>query len=404
MDMRTLYVLVAVALAVALLSGFGAYTVYLELAQLNSRIEVLSDKLTGLEEKFGNLADSLKELAEKTSTAVTVTKTSQNLTAPELVYEMVKDSVVMVRVTVLVETLFGPSYTSAEGSGFIYDEDGHIITNYHVVEGARKIEVYFLDKTIVEGRLVGTDPYSDLAVIEINPSGRILKPLHLGNSSELKVGQPVIAVGSPFGLSGSLTTGVISQLGRVLRAPGGRLIPNVIQFDAAVNPGNSGGPLLDYSGRVIGVTTAIASTTGAFSGIGFAIPSNIVSKVVKAIITVGEYKHPWLGIAGVDVNPEIAEAVGLPKAYGFLVTNVAENGPAAKAGIRGGTKTVKLSDGRVIKIGGDVILGVNGVRIIGLADLLAYLEEYTNPGDIITLTVFRDGEVVDVKAQLGALP
>lgn len=396
----------AVALALALLSSYGALGLYLQLSQVGAGIEGLSDKVAALEEKVDALTSSVKKLSQKEA-VVTVTKVvrvGQNLTAPEKVYEMVKDSVVMIRVTVLVETIFGPSYTSKEGSGFVYDEEGHVVTNYHVVEGARKIEVYFLDKSIYEGRLVGADPYSDIAVVKVEAGDRVLKPLRLGNSSQLKVGQPVIAVGSPFGLSGSLTTGVISQLGRVIRAPGGRLVPNVIQFDAAVNPGNSGGPLLDYSGNVIGVTTAIASTTGAFTGIGFAIPSNLVAKVVDALITVGEYKHPWLGVVGVDVTPEIAEVIGLPQAYGFLITDVAKGSPADRAGIRGGSQSLRLSDGSVIKVGGDVIIGVNGVKVISLADLLAYLEEYTRPGDKVTLTLFREGEVVEVEVKLGGFP
>jgi len=403
--MKAVYALTAVALALALLSCYAAFGMYLQLTRLNARISEFSEKMSALEKKIEGLSSSLRSLAENVEASTTkVITIQQNLTAPERVYEAVRDSVVMIRVTVVIETLLGPAYTSAEGSGFIYDGEGHIVTNYHVVEDARKIEVYFLDKTILEGSLVGADPYSDLAVVKVEPSGRVLKPLKLGNSSELRVGQPVIAVGSPFGLSGSLTTGVISQLGRVLRAPGGRLVPNVIQFDAAVNPGNSGGPLLDYSGKVIGVTTAIASRTGEFSGIGFAIPSNLVAKVVEALITVGEYKHPWLGVVGVDVNPEIAEAIGLPKAYGFLITEVAKGSPADEAGVRGGSKTMKLSDGRVIKVGGDVILAVNGVKIIGLADLLAYLEEYTKPGDRVTLTLFREGKLLDVNLELGGFP
>lgn len=394
--------MIALALAVALLSLYGVLALYTQLESLNSRIFKIDERLRAVNENLLNLSETLKGISrEENATCVIV---HENLTAPELVYEAVKDSVVMIRVTVLVQGLFGPAYTSSEGSGFIYDELGHIVTNYHVVEGARKIEVYFLDKTILEARLVGVDPYSDLAVIRVKPGKKVLRPLILGNSSELRVGQPVIAVGSPFGLRGTLTTGVISQLGRVLRAPGGRLIPNVIQFDAAVNPGNSGGPLLDYSGRVIGVTTAIASQTGGFVGIGFAIPSNIVSRVVKSLITTGEYKHPWLGIAGVNVNPEIAEAMGMPQAYGFLITEVARGSPADLAGLRAGNETMRLSDGTVVRIGGDVIQGVDDVKVIGIEELLAYLEENIRPGDEITLTVFRNGKQVKIPLKVGAIP
>jgi len=234
-----------------------------------------------------------------------------------------------------------------------------------------------------------------------------LKPLILGNSSSLRVGQPVIAIGNPYGFAASLTSGVISQLKRCIPSPEGRLIPNVIQFDAAVNPGSSGGPLLDYSGRIIGVTTAIYSETGEFAGIGFAIPSNTVAKVVRSIIETGRYQHPWIGIAGVDVNMEIARIMGLPEARGFLITEVAEGSPAEKAGLRAGTKRVSIRvDGRVreVKVGGDVILAVDEVEIFGIADLLAYLEEHKRPGDAITLSVYRNSEVVKVNITLGAIP
>ncbi len=399
--MRITIALASAALAIALISGLGLFILTEQVRLFGSEVRLLAQRIEGLE-------DSIQKLSEKTSVTVTKTVTEVvlqgNLTAPELVYQRVKDSVVMLRITAVVDTLLGPSIVSKEGSGFIYDKEGHIVTNFHVVEGAERIEVYFLDKSVAEAELVGSDPYSDLAVLKISVDDRELKPLELADSSGLRVGQPVIAVGSPFGLSGTLTTGVISQLGRVLRTPGGRLIPNVIQFDAAVNPGNSGGPLLDYSGRVIGVTTAIASRVGEFSGIGFAIPSNIVRKVVDTIIREGVYRHPWLGIIGVDVNPEIAQVIGMPQAYGFLITDVAPGGPAEKAGIRGGNRTYRLSDGTVIKIGGDVIVEVEGFKVIGIADLLAYLEEHTQPGDTVRLKIFRNGVFMEVEVQLGSIP
>ena len=396
-----LYGLAALALILSILSGLGFIALHSQLSSAYNEIQILSQKLDSLNEKILMLDEELRSLTLNQNPGQTY---NVNLTAPERIYDSVKDSVVMIRVIAVVQGFFGPAYASKEGSGFVYDNLGHIVTNYHVIEDAKKIEVYFLDKTILEASLVGSDPYSDLAVIEVKPGKKELKPLVLGDSSELRVGQPVVAVGSPFGLSGSLTQGVISQLGRVLRTPGGRLVPNVIQFDAAVNPGNSGGPLLDYSGRVIGVTTAIASQTGQFSGIGFAIPSNIVRKVVKSLILRGEYKHPWLGILGVNVTPEIAEAMNLPQAYGFLITKVAEGSPADKAGLRAGNQTFRLSDGTVITIGGDVIQGVDGVKVIGIEELLAYLEENVKPGDEITLTIYRAGKKMDISLVVGAFP
>ena len=409
--MKTVYILVALSLSISLLTGAGLLFVYQKVADLTTKInqfeESTNQSLTNLQHSIKNwVADLNEKLSEMnlTERKQTITVIKQNLSAPELVYEKVKDSVVLIRATVIVQTFFGKEYGSSEGSGFVYDSFGHIVTNYHVIEGAVDVEVFFPDKSIYDAKIIGKDPYADLAVLKIDPGNKTLRPLVLGNSSNLRVGQPVIAVGNPFGLAASLTTGVISQLDRLLMTPGGRLIPRVIQFDAAVNPGSSGGPLLDYSGRVIGVTTAIASRTGEFAGIGFAIPSNTVARIVQSLIETGKYDHPWIGVRGMDVNMEIAKLMNLPKAYGFLVTDVAPGSPADKAGLRGGTKWVILSDGSRLKIGGDVIIGVDGMKIFGLGDLLSYLEEYKRPGDEITLTIYREGKQLDVKLVLGAIP
>ncbi|MEM1976984.1 MAG: PDZ domain-containing protein, partial [Nitrososphaerota archaeon] len=219
---------------------------------------------------------------------------------------------------------------------------------------------------------------------------------------------------NPYGFEATLTTGVVSQLGRCVVSPGMRFIPNVIQFDAAVNPGSSGGPLLDYSGKVIGITTAIYAQTGEFSGIGFAIPSNIVAKVAESLIKSGKYQHPWMGIDGVDVNMEVARLMNLPEARGFLITGVASNSPAERAGLRAGASAATISEGSIcgftvysnerIYVGGDVILAVDGLKIFGIADLLAYLEEHKKPGDQITLTIYRDGQLLNLSLTLGAFP
>ncbi|MEM4536346.1 MAG: trypsin-like peptidase domain-containing protein, partial [Nitrososphaerota archaeon] len=301
------------------------------------------------------------------------------------------------------ETIFGKTYASSEGSGFVYSPDGYIITNYHVVENAESVQVFFPDRSVYVARIIGVDPYADLAVLKIEPGEKTLNPLAFSDSSKLRVGQPVIAIGNPFGLTATLTAGVISQLNRLLESPGGRGIPGVIQFDAAVNPGNSGGPLLDYSGKVVGVTTAIASTTGEFAGIGFAIPSNIVVRVVKSLIEKGSYEHPWMGIGGIDVNMEVAQLMNLEKAYGLLITAVAKDSPAEKAGLRAGSRMVTLSDGTRINIGGDVIIGVDGIVVFGLADILSYIEEYKRPGDTITLKILRDNREIDIPLTLGSI-
>ena len=408
--MRKLYALVALSLAFSLITGVCALLLYQRVIELTAEVNRLeASTQQSIFELRSSVEKWINDLAEKIESNITrqehtIVVIKQNLTAPELVYEKVKDSVVLIKATIIIQTIFGKEYGSSEGSGFVYDPSGYIVTNFHVVNNAVDVEVFFPDKSIYDAEIVGVDPYSDLAVLKIDPGNKTLKPLVLGNSSNLRVGQPVIAVGNPFGLAASLTTGVISQLNRLLMAPGGRLIPKVIQFDAAVNPGSSGGPLLDYSGRVIGVTTAIASKTGEFAGIGFAIPSNTVARVVRSLIETGKYQHPWIGIRGVDVDMEIARLMNLPKAYGFLITGVAKDSPAEKAGLRAGSRWVRLSDGRELNIGGDVIIGVDGMKIFGLGDLLAYLEEYKKPGDTITLTIYRDGKILDVKLTLGAIP
>lgn len=399
--MKGLYALTAISLAVSLIAVFGLITIHYRLMNVDSELSAVSSRISKLEDRMIKLGENLSELTSNRSQQVIVVK--ENITAPERVYELVKDSVVMIKAVTVVTTFFGRSYQYVEGSGFIYDKEGHIVTNYHVVKGAVKIEVYFPDKSMYAAKLIGADSYLDIAVLKIDAGDRVLRPLTLGNSSELKVGQPIIAVGNPFGFRGTLTTGVISQLGRLLKT-GERPIPDLIQIDAAINPGNSGGPLLDYSGKVVGITNAIWSRTGEFAGIGFAIPSNIVSKVVTSIITTGKYDHPWIGISGIDVDPEIAKLMNLSKPAGFLVIYVEPGSPAEKAGIRGGTKTVRLSNGLEIKIGGDVIIGINGVKVLGLGDILAYLEEKLRPGDKTSLTIIRDGKEMKVEIVLGKLP
>mgnify|MGYP001772703222 FL=1 len=409
--MDSKYVILSAIIVVALILSTSSLILYqLSLNEVNSKLSSLSAKIDDLKAKLSNYEYRLSNVEENisnlssnlTSTSVVV-PIQHNLSSPELVYEKVKNSIVLIKSRILVETILGRSYTSAEGSGFVYSPEGYIITNYHVVENAESVQVFFPDRSVYTARIVGVDPYADLALLKIDPGEKILHPLTFGNSSELRVGQPVIAVGNPFGLTATLTTGVISQLNRLLESPGGRGIPGVIQFDAAVNPGSSGGPLLDYSGKVIGVTTAIASTTGEFAGIGFAIPSNTVLRVVKSLIETGKYEHPWMGIGGMDVNMEIAQLMNLDKAYGLLVTVVGKDSPAEKAGLRAGTRMVTLSDGTRVNIGGDVIIGVDDIVVFGLSDLLSYIEENKRPGDTITLKIIRGNTEMNITLTLGAI-
>jgi S1-C subfamily serine protease len=287
----------------------------------------------------------------------------------------------------------------SQGSGFVYNEEGYIVTNAHVVEDADRVEVGFIDGSTRRARIVGTDPYTDLAVLKVSKSG--LEPLELADSSDVKVGQKAVAIGNPFGLRSSMTSGIISQKGRSLRTQGGFSTPNVLQTDAAINPGNSGGPLMNLRGEVVGVNTAIETNTGTFSGVGFAIPSNTVSNVVPSLIEDGDHNHPWLGVSGVDVSPEIADRMSLENTTGFLVVDVVEDSPAARAGLRAGNRTEQIN-GNPVRLGGDVIVAINGDEMRGINDILLYLSRQTEVDQEVNVTVIRDGEKVDVPVTLGA--
>jgi len=320
----------------------------------------------------------------------------------EQVYTTVSPSVVNVQVL---------SYQgTALGSGFVWDAQGHIITNHHVVSGARKITVTFSDGTIADAKLVGSDPNSDLAVLQVDvPSGK-LQPVQLADSSQVRVGQLAIAIGNPFGLQGTMTVGIISGLNREL--PVGSqfsqnttyTIPDIIQTDASINPGNSGGVLVDAQGRVIGVTSAIESPVNANAGIGFVIPSAIVQKVAPALIQYGHYDHPWLGINGTMLTPDLVQVMKLqPGQNGVLVVDVTPNSPAQKAGLHGSTHYSNLN-GQSMRFGGDVIVAVDDQRVYSFGDLLAYFFNNTQAGQTVKLTVLRQGQQCTIDVTLGVLP
>jgi len=282
------------------------------------------------------------------------------------------------------------------GSGFVFDKKGHIITNEHVINGAQRITVTFLDGTSYNARVVGKDPFTDIAVIGVIVDSELLHPLPLGDSSKLRVGEQVAAIGNPFGLSGSMTSGIVSQLGRLLNTEaGGFSIPDVIQTDAAINPGNSGGPLLNMKGEVIGINTALQSGTGEFVGVGFAIPSNTVAKIVPVLSETGEYSHPYMGISGLDIDPDLAIALGLDNAKGFLIVTVVQGSPADKAGLHGSSKTKEIN-GRNYPVGGDIILSVDGKVVREIADILIHLQREKSIGDEMVLEVLRDDKITSV--------
>ena len=289
------------------------------------------------------------------------------------------------------------------GSGFVFDKKGHIITNAHVVKDAKKVVVTFLDGRSYNAELIGIDEYTDLAVLKVNADLALLRPLLIGDSSNLKVGETITAIGNPFGLSGSMTSGIVSQLGRLLPSGAGYSIPDVIQTDAAINPGNSGGPLLNMRGEMIGINTAIQSATGEFTGVGFAIPSQTVAKIVPTLIEKGEYKHPWIGISGRDIDPDMAKVLELRDAVGFLVVTVVENSPASKAGLIGSEKTIQV-DGVNYAIGGDIILSVDGIEVRKIADILIHLQRAKTIGDEMVLEILRDNRTTNITIILQERP
>ena len=289
------------------------------------------------------------------------------------------------------------------GSGFVFDKKGHIITNAHVIDDATKTIVTFLDGRSYNAEIIGIDESTDIGVIKVNADLKLLHPLSLGDSSNLKVGESITAIGNPFGLSGSMTSGIISQMGRLLPSDSGFSIPDVIQTDAAINPGNSGGPLLNMRGEVVGINTAIQSTTGEFTGVGFAIPSQTVVKIVPTLISEGEYKHPWIGISGRDIDPDTANVLGLKDSLGFLIITVVEDSPAFDAGLIGSNKTIEV-EGIEYPVGGDIIVSVDGIDVRKIDDILIHLQRVKTVGDEMVLEILRDNRTTNITITLQERP
>ncbi len=293
------------------------------------------------------------------------------------------------------------------GSGFVWDTEGRIVTNNHVVEGADQLHVTFSDGATAIATVVGTDKDSDLAVIEIDPEGYNLVPVKRGRIEDVYVGMRVIAIGNPFGLEGTMTSGIVSALGRSIPARQSFNIPGSIQTDAAINPGNSGGPLLNERGELIGVNAQIRSEVRSNSGVGFAIPVSIVDRVAPALITDGKYEHSYIGVSGQTLSPLCAEDLGLPKsARGALIIDVLNRTPAARAGLRGGDRGVDTQFPQLCpsQAGGDLVTAIDDYPVTKFDDVLTYLENFTQPGDEIVLTVLRDGEVKEISVTLAPRP
>ena len=297
-------------------------------------------------------------------------------------------------------------FSRGGGSGFVWDQQGRVVTNHHVVEGSDRIIVTLFDRSEVEAEILGTDPDSDLAVLQIEiPDGFQLNPIQLGDSESLRVGQIAAAIGNPFGQEFTITSGIISAVGRTIRSGNSQFsIPEVVQTDASINPGNSGGPLLDRRGHVVGVNTQIISQSGSNSGIGFAVPIDIAKRVVPALIEDGNYEYAWLGISGATLRPDIAELMNLPRTTrGTMVIEVAHEGPAERAGLKGSSRTATV-DGVDLPMGGDIIVGINGTRIMDMDSLISYLVSENQPGDKAVFEILREGSQEEIEVTLGKRP
>lgn len=340
-----------------------------------------------------------------TATPIAVNDAALSLqTQVEALYQAASDAVVNVTAQSTVYDFFMNAVPQeGTGSGFVYDDQGHILTNYHVIDNADKIIVTLADGSTLEATVVGQDPSNDLAVLQVQADGHALQPIPLADSSALQVGQFVVAIGNPFGLERTLTLGVISSLGRIIQSPDGRFIGQAIQTDAAINPGNSGGPLLDLQGRVIGINSQIISPSRANAGIGFAIPVNTIKRVAPELIAHGHYRHPSLGVQFLELTPQRAQILsetGVKEPdRGLLILEVTSGSAADKAGLQGGQHVVRL--GRVrLPLGGDILVAINGKEISSLRDMTVYLETHTRVGDTVQVTVLRDGQKVTVPVTL----
>lgn len=376
----TLLIVVAAISASLLVGGFVGYAI--TYSSVSRRIDDLQSQLSSL--PYQDITYFLDE----------------NVSLSQL-YQQAKESIVVIRGEVVQYDIFHrPYYSEVQGSGFVYNFSGQpvIVTNYHVVQSAINITVTFADGNTIPASTLGSDPYEDLAVLSTDGSQIEWRALTVMNSATLEVGDPVVAIGTPYGLAGSMTVGVVSALGRTIseETTGGYPIASIIQTSTPINPGNSGGPLLNYQGEVVGITTAIVSDS---QGLGFAIPSSAILREITSLVTQGSYdQHPSLGATGTDMTYEIAVAMNTNVTYGWLIATVSN-----QTGLRGGTSQVAIG-GNMITIGGDIITALNMKRITSLDDLSTYLEEYTLPGQTIDVTVIRDNQETTIPVKLGARP
>jgi S1-C subfamily serine protease len=352
---------------------------------------------SALDSEDGGSAAAPQVIAESPQPAAS---TSESLSVSEI-YEQAQKSVVEITSTSSQGSgLGGEQQAQGQGSGFVFDTEGHIVTNDHVVEGAEGVSVRFSDGSTYDGTVVGTDPSTDLAVIKVDAPAELLVPLALGDSTQLSVGEGVVAMGSPFGLEGTVTSGIVSALNRSMTSPNNFTINNSIQTDAAINHGNSGGPLLNGAAEVVGVNTQIKSESGGSDGIGFAIPSSTVATIVPQIISSGSVEHAYLGVGVASLSQSVADELGVPA--GAMVTEVREGTPAAEAGLRAATGSAMV-DGQSYPTGGDVITAVDDTTVTNGADLQTAIDA-KRPGDTVSITYTRDGTSTTVQVSLGTRP
>ena len=380
-------------------------TLQAQVSTLQTNQSNLQSQIAALQSQLQNQNSSSVQNATYVNSTYTNYIFGDNASLSQL-YGNVKNSIVVIQGLIAEYGFFGEliGYGTVQGSGFVANSSGRlvIVTNFHVVDGAINITVTFFDGNTYFANVTGTDPHADLAVVTSNAPTDEYVPLTITNSSSLKVGDPVVAIGTPYGLAGTVTTGIVSALGRTITESSttGDTIADCIQTTTAINPGNSGGPLLNYAGEVIGITTAIVSSS---QGLGFAIPSESILREISALITNGTYNnHPSLGIDGTDMSLAIAQAMNTSVTYGFLVTQVISGGPADKAGLHAGTNQVQIA-GSTVTIGGDIIISINGSRIRNTDDLLSYLEQNTLPSQTISITVVRNNQMLTVPATVGTL-
>ncbi len=350
--------------------------------------------ISSLRSQNSQLSSALAMMTQTSNTAVSGLDTVR-------IYQA--DSVGVVTVQGTLSS--GGTSSAILGSGFVmsYSGENYIVTNYHVVSGVSGVTVTFQDGDAYTGTVIGSDGYSDLAVLKVNAPATEFHPLQVVSSSTLVVGQPVAAIGNPFGLSGSMTSGIVSQLGRTIQESlaGNFAIANVIQFSAQINPGNSGGPLLNADGAVVGITTA---TVQSSQGVGFAIPSDAILKEITSLVSTGSYNmHAFMGISGADMNYQLAQLQNTNYTYGVLIENLTDGGPAQKAGLRAGTQPATVGGSNYL-IGGDVIISMNGTKIVNTDALSSYLSEYCLPGETLVLQIVRGGQLMTLNLTLGTRP